>query len=167
MAGPSKYAHLLVDLACVQDDVEEQYADINSEEELKDTTLQDPSSAEENDEDLEWHHQLPSDKADVHQFVGEQSGLNKTAAPNITENSQSRDFFLLYFHTILVVIVQETTDICNKRHKQEINQILHILRKCISCSYSSDASQPQAQYDTVLDRRLTLPRSFLLHCGAT
>jgi hypothetical protein len=57
---------LLVDLACAHNDVEELYADINAEEELEDTALQDPSSAEENDEDLEWHHQLPSDKAEVH-----------------------------------------------------------------------------------------------------
>jgi hypothetical protein len=48
--------------------VEEQYADIESEE-FKVTTLPDPSSAEENDE--EWHHQIPSDEVDVHQFVGE------------------------------------------------------------------------------------------------
>jgi hypothetical protein len=54
-------------------DVEEQYADIVSEEELEDTTLPDESSAKENDEDLEGYHQLPSDKADVHQFVGEQN----------------------------------------------------------------------------------------------
>jgi hypothetical protein len=40
--------------------------------------------------------------------VGEKSGLNKTAAPNITENSQPFDLFLLYFQTILAVIVQET-----------------------------------------------------------
>lgn len=40
------------------------------EKELKDTTLQDSSSAEESDY-LEWQQQLPSDKADVHQFVGE------------------------------------------------------------------------------------------------
>jgi hypothetical protein len=33
----------------VQDDAEEQHADINSEEELKDITLMDPSSPEEND----------------------------------------------------------------------------------------------------------------------
>jgi hypothetical protein len=58
--------------------------------------LQDPSSAEEND-DSEWHYQLPSDKADVHQFVGEWNGLNKTTATNITENPQPRDFFFLYF----------------------------------------------------------------------
>jgi hypothetical protein len=90
----------------VQDDVEEQYADIDSEEELEDTTLQDPSSAEEND--LEWHSQLPSDKADVPQFVGEQKGLNKIAACNIIENSQPRNVFLLYFLAILEVIVQET-----------------------------------------------------------
>jgi hypothetical protein len=91
----------------VLDDVEEQYGDINSEEELKDTALQDPPSAEEYD-DLEWRHLLPSDRADVHQFVGEQSGLNKTATRNITTNLQPRDFVLLYFQTILAVIVQET-----------------------------------------------------------
>jgi hypothetical protein len=61
---------LLVDLACVQDDVEEQYADIESEDELKDGTLaRSIASAEEDDKDLEQHHRLPSDKADVHQFV--------------------------------------------------------------------------------------------------
>jgi hypothetical protein len=45
MAGPSKRTCLLVDLAWAYNDVEEQYADINSEEELEDTALQDPSSA--------------------------------------------------------------------------------------------------------------------------
>jgi hypothetical protein len=73
MVGTLKGVLLLATLACVQDDVEEQYSDIDSEEEFKDTTLQDPSSAEENIEDLLWCHQLPSDKADVHQFVGEQN----------------------------------------------------------------------------------------------
>jgi hypothetical protein len=62
MAGPSKYMHLLVNLAYAQDDVEEKYADIDSGEELEDAIL--------------------------HQFVGEQSGLNKTAARKITEYSQ-------------------------------------------------------------------------------
>jgi hypothetical protein len=100
---------LLVDLASAQDDVEEQYADIDSEEELEDTTLQDPSSAEEeNEEDFECHLKLSSDKADVHQFVGEQNGLNKAAAPSITENSQPCELFLLYFQTNVAVIVQET-----------------------------------------------------------
>jgi hypothetical protein len=74
--------HLLADLACAQDDVEEQYADTESQEELKDTILaRSYTSAEEDDEDLEWHHKLPSDKADVHQFVREQNGLNKATAP--------------------------------------------------------------------------------------
>jgi hypothetical protein len=40
--------------------------------------------------------------------VGKQNGLNKTAAPNIAENSQPHDFFLLYFQTILTIVVQET-----------------------------------------------------------
>jgi hypothetical protein len=45
-----------------QGDDEEECADT----ELEDTTLPDPPFTEENYEDLEWHHQLPSDKADVH-----------------------------------------------------------------------------------------------------
>lgn len=78
----------------MQDEAEEQYTDITLEGELEDTRLQDPSPAEEVSE---WCYELPSDKADMHQFVGEQKGLNKTTATNITENSQPRDFFLLYF----------------------------------------------------------------------
>jgi hypothetical protein len=62
----------LADFACAQD-IEEQYVVIDPDEVLEDTTLQDPSSTEESDEDLEWRHQLDSDKVDVHQFVGEQS----------------------------------------------------------------------------------------------
>jgi hypothetical protein len=50
MAGPSKHMLLLVDLARAQNDVEDQYAHVESEE-LKDTTLPDPSSAEESDEE--------------------------------------------------------------------------------------------------------------------
>jgi hypothetical protein len=49
---PSKQTRLLVELACAQDSVEEQYGDIDSEEEPEDATFQDPSSAEENNEDL-------------------------------------------------------------------------------------------------------------------
>jgi hypothetical protein len=85
--GRTFEAHVLVDFTCVQDDVEMQYSDTDSEEDLEDTILQNPSSDEENYEDLEWCHQLPSYKADEHQFVGEQNGLNKTATSNITENS--------------------------------------------------------------------------------
>jgi hypothetical protein len=101
---------LLVDLACAQDDVEEQYADIESEKQ-KVTTLPDPSSAEEKDE--EWCHQIPSDKVDVHQC----------------ENSQPHNFFLLYHPMMLAVIVQETNRYKQQMHKQEISQVLHILSK--------------------------------------
>jgi hypothetical protein len=45
VSGPLKHTHLLVDLACSEDDVEEQYADMDSEKELEDTTFQDPSYA--------------------------------------------------------------------------------------------------------------------------
>jgi hypothetical protein len=58
--------------------------------------LQDPSSAEDKWRFLKWRHQFPSDKADMHQFVGRQYGLDKTTAVSITENSQPHDFFLLY-----------------------------------------------------------------------
>jgi hypothetical protein len=47
----------------------------------KDITLQAPSYSEKYYGDLQWCHKLPSDKADVHQFVEEQNGLNKTTAP--------------------------------------------------------------------------------------
>jgi hypothetical protein len=40
--------------------------------------------------------------------VGEQNGLNKTAAPSATESSQPREIFLPNFQTILVMIIQET-----------------------------------------------------------
>jgi hypothetical protein len=63
--GPSNCACLLVNLLRAQDD-DERYADIDSEQELKDTMLQHPPS-EEND-DLEWHYKLRSDKSDVLQF---------------------------------------------------------------------------------------------------
>jgi hypothetical protein len=57
-------------------------------------------------------------------------------------------------------------------HKQEINQIYilsankHKGSIDISCSYSSDGSRPQVQYEAVLDRRQTPPRSFLLQYDA-
>jgi hypothetical protein len=75
MAGPLKQARMLVDLACAQDDVEEQ----DAEEKLGDTTLQDQSLAEENDEDLEWHHQRPSDKG----YCAPVCGRRKLAEQNI------------------------------------------------------------------------------------
>jgi hypothetical protein len=57
---------------------------------LGDTVLQNPSRAEESNDDFEWHRNFPSDKAGVNQFVGEKSWLDKTAARSITENSQPR-----------------------------------------------------------------------------
>jgi hypothetical protein len=45
--------HFLVDLACAQDDAEEQDADIESEDELKDATL---ASSKEDGKDLERCH---------------------------------------------------------------------------------------------------------------
>jgi hypothetical protein len=59
---------------------------------------------------LEWHHQLPSDKAVLHKFMWEWNGLNKTAAQNITENSRSDGIFLLYFQTVLEIMFKKPTD---------------------------------------------------------
>jgi hypothetical protein len=52
-------ARVLVDFACAQDDAEAQNTDIGSGDELEDTTPRDPSSAEENVEDLQWHPHFP------------------------------------------------------------------------------------------------------------
>jgi hypothetical protein len=135
---------ILIDLACAQDDDDddddegEQHADTGSEAEFDDTSLQGPSFFKEDDENMEWRHKLPSDKGDVHQFVGEENWLNKAAAPNIPENSQ-RIRFLLHFQNILQLIIQKTnrymqqdaqtikTDI---PHSQEINtkDFMHFLK---------------------------------------
>jgi hypothetical protein len=74
MAGPLKHTHLLIELACAQDYVE-QYADIDLEEEIDDTPLQTMPFSEESYEDLEGCNKLPTIKADVQQFVGEQNEL--------------------------------------------------------------------------------------------
>jgi hypothetical protein len=65
----------------------------------------------------------------VHQFLGEQNGLNETTAPYSTENSQPHNFFLLYLQMMLAVIAQKTNQYKQQMHKQEISQILHILSK--------------------------------------
>jgi hypothetical protein len=41
MTGPSMHTHLLTALECAQGDVEEQYSDTESEEEIEDAPLQD------------------------------------------------------------------------------------------------------------------------------
>jgi hypothetical protein len=66
---------------------------------------------EKNYEDLEWCRKLHSDKADKHQLVGEQNGLNKTIAPRIPENTAScriwcsdsggyEEFYLLVYNAM-------------------------------------------------------------------
>jgi hypothetical protein len=52
----------LGDLACAQDDTEEQYADTDSKEEVE--NLQNSPFSEETDIYLEWSHKLPSDKVE-------------------------------------------------------------------------------------------------------
>jgi hypothetical protein len=98
--GPLKYVRLLVDLVVgAQNDVEEQCADVDSQE-IKDVILHISSSGEIS-EDLEWRQELLSGQADVHQFVGEQNVLGEggggTVGHIISEISQSMDFFFLYF----------------------------------------------------------------------
>jgi hypothetical protein len=45
------------------------YADVDTEEEIKANPVQDSLSSEENEDDLEWHHKLPSVKAGVYSYV--------------------------------------------------------------------------------------------------
>jgi hypothetical protein len=92
VAGPSKYTWVLGD----------------SEQEIGDILLHDPVSSEESEKNLECGCKLPSDETDLHQFVKEQNGLNKTAAHDNYENSQPLNLFLLYFEIILKVTLEET-----------------------------------------------------------
>jgi hypothetical protein len=57
----------------------------------------------------------------VHGIVGEQNGLNKTTAFSSFENPHPLDFFLLYFQTIILLIVQETNH-CMQQGAQTRNK---------------------------------------------
>jgi hypothetical protein len=147
---------------------------VTTTEELEDTTLQESSSAEEND-DLEWRHQLPSDKADVHQFVGEQSWLNKTATRNVTTNLEPRDFFLLYFQTILAVTVQESNRYMQQdaqaRNKPDITYSQQVSIKDLRV-YAFLAVIVQMGHDHKTSMKLYCTKDelhcfFLLQCDAT
>jgi hypothetical protein len=59
-------------------------------------------------ETFKWCCKPPSDKEDVLQFVGEQNGLNKSAALNISKNSQPLSFLSMCPQTILPATVQDT-----------------------------------------------------------
>jgi hypothetical protein len=74
----------LVDLASAQDDVEECYADVDTEEEIKANPFQNSLSSEENEDDLEWHHKLLSYKAAVYGCMREQNGINKATVPSMS-----------------------------------------------------------------------------------
>jgi hypothetical protein len=49
-----------------------------------------------------------TDKACEHQFVEEQSGLNKTAVPHLDENSRALDFFMLFVKLVFPTILEQT-----------------------------------------------------------
>jgi hypothetical protein len=44
----------------------------------------------------------------VHKLIGEQNGLNKEAAPDITNDATPGDYFMLFFRTVLPIISLET-----------------------------------------------------------
>jgi hypothetical protein len=90
----------LVDLACAQHD--ELWSWLKRGDWW--CSLQDLTFLGEKNEVLEWCHKLPFDKADTHQFVREQNGLNKTAAPNIRENLHH----LIGFEVITVVVMKSS-----------------------------------------------------------
>jgi hypothetical protein len=112
MAGPSKRARVSVDLALIEEDViGENYADTDSDEEQNDSRLQDPeddNTVDDDNEGADWRGKLPTDRAPLHEFLGEQNGLNKLAAPNITNDSKPEDYFMLFFRLILPIVLLET-----------------------------------------------------------
>jgi hypothetical protein len=74
--------------------------DTDSDEEQNDSQLQDPEDDNIVDDDYEgadWWEKLPTDWAPLHEFLGEQNGLNKLAATNITDDSKTGDYFILFF----------------------------------------------------------------------
>jgi hypothetical protein len=112
MAGPSKKARLSTNLTLREEDiVEEIYADTDSEQEENDSVLQDSEDDDTLDDDLEdddWRGKLLTDRAPLHAFQGEQNGLNRLAAPSITDESKPGDYFMLFFRQILPLLLLET-----------------------------------------------------------
>jgi hypothetical protein len=80
-----------------QDIVDENYAETDSDEDNND-----------NNEDADWKGKLPADRAQVHTFIGEQNGLDKEAAPDITNEATPGDYFMLFFCTVLPIILLQT-----------------------------------------------------------
>jgi hypothetical protein len=56
---------------------EELYCDTDSEEDLDGSDISSENSQENDSDELIWRGKVPTDKSCSHQFVGEQSGLNK------------------------------------------------------------------------------------------
>jgi hypothetical protein len=61
--------------------------------------------------------------------VGEQNGLNNITAPNIYENPHPHDFFLLYFQTVISLIVKETSCCMKQGAETGTNQTFQIPKK--------------------------------------
>jgi hypothetical protein len=95
MAGPPKC--FCIDKLQESDILQELYCNTDSEEELDGShTLSEDSQESDSDSELEWREKVPTDKACSHQFMGQQSGLNKMAVPHLDENSCPLDFFLFF-----------------------------------------------------------------------
>jgi hypothetical protein len=99
MAGSSKC--LRINKLEESDITEELYCDEDSEEELYEshTSAEDSQKSDSRDE-LNWRGNVPTDEICAHQFVGEQSGSNKTAVPNLDKNSRPLDFSCCFSTTI-------------------------------------------------------------------
>jgi hypothetical protein len=139
-----------------QDIVDEDYADTDSDEEQNDTRLQDPDDNNneyddnnDNNEDADWRGKLPADRAPVHKFIGDRNGLNKEAAPDITNDATPGDYVMLFFflhcpaHYFAGDKPLHGSSICCKR--QDSSSFTNNIDEryvCIFRSCHSDASQP-------------------------
>lgn len=97
------------------DEIEEILMEEESDEELDELNelIYSPehvSSTSDETEEVEVRFRVrrPGDSPNVIDFTGPQSGINKTAAPNITTDSSPFSIFILFFLQIFQILLQES-----------------------------------------------------------
>ena len=67
-----------------------------------------PSSSDEEEIEIEFHHRRETDTASIHDFTGLPNGIKQSAVPNISPESSPFTIFFLFFWQIFVILLRET-----------------------------------------------------------
>jgi hypothetical protein len=93
------------------EEIEEILMEQESDEELDEVDeFQSSSSSDSEAEEIEtrFRARRPGDTPNVLNFTGPPSGINRAAAPNISDQSSPFSIFILFFQQVLQIVLQET-----------------------------------------------------------